>query len=151
MSLTRQKRATNIYTVSLEKKTTYLLPPGEYFVGDPTYFIHDTISSTIKSGHYALPDGRGFISLKAENGVWRGSNNAFYGVESGLFGIYAVDFGDMRNYTGDGTFHTSKSDVKVDIISGGGMFINASDWSLEINMSDEPYVSHDDEGYDSVS
>lgn len=151
MSLTRQKRVTNVYTVSLEKKTTYVLPPGEYFVGDPTYFIHDSISSNIKSGHYALPDGRGFISLEAKNGVWCGSNNSFYGVESGLVGIYSVDFGDMRNYTGDGTFHTSKSDVKVEIISDGGMIIRTNDWDLEINMSDEPYVSDDDDGYDSVS
>ena len=148
MNTTRQKKVPKIYTVSLEKKKTYMLPAGKYFIGDPSYFLQPSISTNLSPGHYALPDGRGFILVPSENGWCKGSNGEIYGVESGLIGICSFEIGDYSNFTGDGSFHTFDSEVNTELMGGLILRIRSGDYKIDIDTNSEYCVS-DDGGYDS--
>jgi hypothetical protein len=147
MNVIRQKKVPKLYSVSLEKKRSYVLPAGNYFIGDPIYFLHTSILGS-EPGHYALPDGRGFILIRAETGIWRSSDGNHYGVESGLLGICSYEIGNATNFTGDGTFHTFKSEVTSTILEGGVLRISSGDFVLDVNDENTNYKS-DFEGYDS--
>ena len=148
MNTTRQKKVPKIYSVSLEKKKTYTLPAGKYFIGDPSYFLQPSISQSLVEGHYALPDGRGFILVSANNGWCKCLNGDLYGVESGLIGICSFEIGDMNNFTGDGTFHTFSSEVTTELAEDGIFRIKSGDYTIDIDTNTEYSVS-DDGGYDS--
>ena len=148
MNTTRHKKVPKIYSVSLEKKKTYTLPAGKYFVGDPSYFLQPSISNSLAAGHYALPDGRGFILVSSDNGWCRGSNGGLYGVESGLIGICSYEIGDYSNFTGDGTFHTFSSEISTELMKDGVLRIKSGDFTLDLDTNSEYYHS-DDDGYDS--
>lgn len=149
MNATRQKKVTKLYSVSLERKKSYVLPAGRYFIGDPSYFLHNSLMAAACEGHYALPDGRGYILVGSNDGIWSGSDGKVYSVESGLIGICSYDIGNMSNFTGDGTFHTFGSEVGLEFDSGV-VRVKSGDWVLEIDVGEECVLS-DDDGYDSYS
>jgi hypothetical protein len=146
MNVIRQKKVPKLYSVSLEKKRSYVLPAGKYFIGDPSYFLHSIIGPA--PGHYALPDGRGFILIGVKTGLWHSSSGYLYGVDSGLIGICSYEIGNMTNYTGDGTFHTFKSEVSTEILKNGVLRIKSGDFVLDVNNENTDYNS-DLDGYDS--
>ena len=125
-----------------------MLPAGKFFIGDPTYFLQPSISKSLVEGHYALPDGRGFILVSADNGWCKGSNGELYGVESGLIGICSFEIGDMNNFTGDGSFHTFNSEVTTELLGGKILRIKSGDYTIDIDTNTDYCVS-DDGGYDS--
>jgi hypothetical protein len=149
MNVIRQKKVARVYTVNLERRKTFVLPAGKYFIGDPTYFLHKSLTENLVAGHFALPDGRGFIAAASEAGILTASNGEVYGVESGLIGICSYDIGDMANFTGDGSFHVFDSDVKAEL-DDSYMKLSSGNWSLEIELNEGPVFS-DDDGYDSYS
>jgi len=148
MNKSTSKKATK--QVCLEKKTTNVLSAGKYFVGDPKYFLHDSINSllpTIGSGHYAVPDGRGFILYDVSKNSYLTTDKSSYSVESGLFGIISCDFGDYDKYTGDGTFHTFPNNVSLMYSHNGTFVLKSGDITVEFDQCDRSFT--DDEGYDS--
>ena len=136
-------------SVNFVKNNTYVLPPGNYFIGDPSYFLNDYIQENVCSGepgHYSLPDGRGIIIMDSCYSALVNSKNDKYNIDSGYFGIFSVDFGDISKFTGDGTFHTFRNHVSFNYKNG--------EFELKCGSKTivfEPYEYYsDDDGYDSV-
>jgi hypothetical protein len=133
-------------TVSLDKKTSCVLPAGKYYIGDLSYFLHSGLQG--RYGHYAIPDGRGFISVRADKGLWSAEETVFYTVESGAFGICSYELGSRDMWTGDGTFHTFDEPVSVKVEDHGDTVVFSSgSWNLHIEYLRRDIS--DDEGYDS--
>ena len=132
-------------SVNFVKNNTYVLVPGNYFIGDPSYFLNDCVWSG-EPGHYSLADGRGFIVMNSCYSALVNSKNDKYTIESGYFGIFAVDFGDISKFTGDGTFHTFRNPVSF-TYKNGEFELKCGSKTLTF----EPYEYYsDDDGYDSV-
>ena len=144
----RSKKTPKIYSVQMEKQKSYVLPAGQYYIGDPMYFLHDCIvEKTLDQGHYALPDGRGFILFKVEGDSLISSGKQTYSVGSGWFGIISLDLGDKDKYTGDGTFHTFVSQVSM-TFDQGKFHIKSNDKTVVLEKCDACF-SDDGDGYDS--
>ena len=123
------------------------MPAGRYFIGDPEYFLHGSIAeNTFEPGHYALPDGRGFILHDVSPDCFMVSEKATYTVSSGRFGIISVDLGDKDKYTGDGSFHEFSSPVTL-TYDRTTFTVESSGLKKEFEKIDATYS--DDEGYDS--
>ena len=144
----------SVKSISFVKNNTNVLPPGNYFVGDPCYFMNDFIYKSVwvdgfhkEPGHYSLPDGRGFIILNLLETSLTSSDSKTYSVESGNFGIFSVDFGDNSKYTGDGTFYSFSLPVSFNYKNGE---IVMKQGNSSISFEPCEYFS-DDGGYDSVS
>lgn len=143
---TSSKKAPKIYHVHLEKMNTNVLPAGKYFIGDPAYFLHDSIAGQeFEPGHYALPDGRGFILHDVRANAFIGTDKQSYSVESGRFGIISVELGDYDKYTGDGTFHEFKKPVTFSYDKD--MFVLGADSEMLFEVYEQAFS--EDEGYDS--
>jgi hypothetical protein len=139
-------QSTTVPTVVLDKKTTNVLPAGKYYIGDLSYFLHSGLQG--RHGHYAIPDGRGFISARADNGLWSAEDTVFYTVESGFFGICSYELGSRAQWTGDGTFHTFDAPVSMKVHNDGDAVVFSSGtWNLRIEYLRRDIS--DDEGYDS--
>ncbi len=133
--------------VQLEKQKSNVLPAGRYYIGDPTYFLHDTIvEKFFEAGHYALPDGRGLILFKVDADSFVTSDKQTYSVCSGLFGLISYDLGDKDKYTGDGTFHTFTSQVSMSFDSNK-FNIKSGDDTIQLEKCEACFS--DDDGYDS--
>lgn len=141
-------------SISFVKNNTNVLPPGNYFVGDPCYFLNDLIYKNLwvdgfrkEPGHYSLPDGRGFIVITnvLDSGLIS-SDSKTYSIESGNFGIFSVDLGDDSKYTGDGTFYSFS--VPVSFNYKNGVFTMKNGLNI-ITFEAYEYFS-DEGGYDSV-
>ena len=145
MNRTIQKTSAMTQTASLDKKTTNVLPAGKYFIGDLSYFLP---SAYWKSGHYAIPDGRGFISFRASSGLWSSDRRISYTAESKYFGICSYELGDKSLWTGDGTFHTFVEPVSVAV---GDECVTFSSGTQDLTLTYEGGMPSDDEGYDSWS
>ena len=148
MNKSSSKKATK--QVCLEKKTTNVLPAGKYFVGDPAYFLHDSINDALLdagSGHYSLPDGRGFILYNVSKNSYLTTEKNSYSVDSGLFGLISFDLGDFNKYTGDGTFHTFSNPVSFIVSPSGSFLLTDGELNLEFEQCDSCFS--EDEGYDS--
>jgi hypothetical protein len=144
MNRTIQKTSAMTHTAVLEKKTTNVLPAGKYFIGDLSYFLPSTYW---KSGHYAIPDGRGFISFRVSSGLWSADRTS-YTAESKNFGICSYELGDKSLWTGDGTFHTFVEPVSVAVDDDSICFSSGTKGFTLTYMGNMP---SDDEGYDSWS
>jgi len=145
----RSKKAPKIYSVQMEKQKSYVLPAGQYYIGDPMYFLHDAIvEKTYDQGHYALPDGRGVILFKVKTDSIIISGKQTYSVGSGWFGIISYDLGDKEKYTGDGTFHTFANPVSM-IQEDGKFHIRCNDKNIELESCDAYFSDADGDGYDS--
>ena len=145
----RSKKAPKIYSVQMEKQKSYVLPAGQYYIGDPMYFLHDAIvEKTFDQGHYALPDGRGFILFKVDADSFITSEKVTYSVGSGWFGLISLDLGDMAKYTGDGTFHTFTSQVSM-TLNQDKFHIACNDKLLELEKCEPCFSDADGDGYDS--
>ena len=135
------------------KNNTNVLPPGNYFVGDPCYFMNDLIYDSVwvdgfhkAPGHYSLPDGRGFIITNiSENGL-SSSDLKTYSIDSGNFGIFSVDLGDYSKYTGNGTFYSFSLPVSFNYKNGT---LTMKQGNSVVTFESYEHFS-DDGGYDSV-
>jgi hypothetical protein len=86
-------------TVTVEKYDSRILPPGEYFIGDPCYVIPDTenqklwqescsVSDLNSEGLFVIFDGVPWIGLSTAfgDGVYNSNIHTSYSVDSGLIG-----------------------------------------------------------------
>lgn len=134
-----------------------VLPAGEYFIGDLSYFLQDSVDKVWEQefdksdGCFITEDGQGFAVTKplGGNGLYTGSNDVIYDVEEDNLGIVPADFGDRSKYTGCGSFHTFTAPVSVSISDEGLLLISSGDWHLEIDTSDCCSDYEEDDGYDS--
>ena len=148
MNRTTNNRHTSVNVTTLDRKSSNILPAGKYFIGDLSYFLHSALCC--KTGHYAVPDGRGFIAIKTYDGLWLASDDTTYSLESGRFGICSYELGDKRLWTGDGTFHTFIEPVSMTVDDDDTISFVSGTWSLTLNH-DASWDSDYDEGYDSWS
>jgi len=151
MNKSCSKKITKV--VSFVKNNSYVLPPGNYFIGDPCYFLNDYIYNNVwansfecEAGHYSLPDGRGFVIMNLPDMSIVNSDDDKYSIDSGSFGIFSVQLGDKNKFTGDGTFHTFHSPVSFNYKNG---FIELHCGSKTLTFESYDCLS-DDDGYDSV-
>ena len=118
----------------------YELPAGRYFVGDPYYFLND-LTPFVNEGR-----GVDFILWPVNKNCVLESLQSSYSIQSGYFGLVSVSLGDMRNYTGDGTFHEFKSPVKC-ICNKGFYELKSTSDSITFENVEESCSVYD--GYDS--
>jgi hypothetical protein len=140
-------------------KKTYdaVLPAGDYFIGDISYFLHDSLDLVWKNtfrcgdGCFVTDEGHGFVVTKpiAGNGFYMGSNNVIYDVTEENIGVVPVAFGDSNKYTGCGTFHSFDNPVSVYISKRGLLSISSGNWILDIDTSDCGSDDSEEDGYDS--
>lgn len=139
------------------KAHTYLMPAGEYFIGDVSYFLDDTIykswsfNHNRKDGLYTDSTGHTFSVFMPGrgNGAYIGSNRFNYDVDENNLGICSMNFGDAKKYTGCGTFHSFKDPILVDW-SNYVVTFNSGTWSMNIDTNNNTYLDCED-GYDSWS
>ena len=139
-----KKAPTQVYVGKMMPNT---LPAGKYFVGDPVYFLNDSNSEDLAdSGNCLLPNRCGFILHNISKGAFVASDKKTYSVESGMFGLIAVELGDYAKYTGDGSFHTFSNPVSL-VFSEGSFTLKCGEKTVKFEQY-EDCLSADD-GYDS--
>jgi hypothetical protein len=132
----------------------YELLPGNYYIGDISYFLQDSIINKIhfkQDNIYFNGDNKkGLVVIKPSygNGLYEGSDNFIYDIEENNIGIVHVSLGKKSKFTGCGTFHSFVNPVRV-TIANHIFIVESGLWNLNINMNDCYNIPSDDEGYDS--
>jgi len=101
----------------LDSKKTYILPPGQYYIGDLGYIVGDYIE-IYSSGYYKSDESIFIIGETYEKtGVFTGSDRKNYMVDNGIIGIASANLINDPDTTG-GHMYTFDNEVAVRINSG---------------------------------
>lgn len=141
---------------TFKKTLDSILPPGDYYLGDVSYFLQDSLMKGVLSGAFGDgcfvdESGVGFavVNPTAGPGLYKGSDKHSYEFEDGGFGLVPTSLGNIKKYTGSGTFHTFTEPVSFYLDDDGIITVKSGDWFLDIDTNSVESIYSDDEGYDS--
>lgn len=141
---------------TFKKAHDSVLPAGDYYVGDVSYFLQDPVLNGVLSGAFSdgcfvNEAGVGFavVNPAAGSGLYKGSNKFLYEFDYGGFGLVPSCLGTQKKFTGCGTFHTFTEPVSFYLSDDGIITLKSGDWFLDIDTNDVESIYSDDEGYDS--
>lgn len=156
------KTTTSTTAVVLDENTV-LMPPGDYWLGDPCYFVpNDDWMTWLHAADYENQNNLfaylhaypvlGFHT-KYGDGEYRGTDGFRYGVDAGLIGLTPVALNDdpYKSYGPDAKLGTkvhfdkpTLCENEDGLMTFGDLVIDTGDWEL-----DDAYDDDDEElGYD---
>lgn len=154
--MTRSRKRASPKRSPFQRARSLRLPPGEYYIGDPSYFVQWSVYedfldkySGSKAAHFKSKEGSMIVGGTGMDGNFVASNGAKYSVDAGLLGIasFGLGAGTYKNKVSlakrYGSYHDFSSPVIVHYTgsTSGNSFpkftFTSGSWKLSIDTKDE--------------